>query len=122
MLLIVGSVQADSVFTAELGPDGVQKVPITLDSYSYVPSHVIVQVGKLVELTLTSETTLTPHNFVLKDADAGLNIDQDVGAGKTVKVRFTPNRVGNFPFYCDKKLLFFASHREKGMEGRLEVR
>ena len=24
-------------------------------------------------------------------------------------------------FYCDKKLLFFKSHREKGMEGVLKV-
>jgi hypothetical protein len=29
--------------------------------------------------------------------------------------------VGEYPFYCSKKLLFFKSHREKGMEGMLEV-
>jgi len=27
-----------------------------------------------------------------------------------------------FAFYCDKRLLFFKSHHEKGMEGRLDVR
>ncbi len=36
-------------------------------------------------------------------------------------IRFTPTRVGSYPFYCNKKLLFFESHREKGMEGILEV-
>jgi hypothetical protein len=29
--------------------------------------------------------------------------------------------VGRYPFYCDKKLFFMAGHREKGMEGVLEV-
>jgi hypothetical protein len=29
---------------------------------------------------------------------------------------------GTFPFYCDKKLLFFKSHHERGQEGHLEVR
>jgi len=73
-------------------------------------------------LILTSVTTLTPHNFVLKEPAAGLTVEQDVRAGKTATARFTPTQPGVFTFYCDKKLLFFASHREKGMEGRLEVR
>lgn len=105
-----------------IGTDGIQRATITLDSYSYTPNHVVVQAGKPVELTLTSVTTLTPHNFVLNDPAAGFKVEQDVGAGKTVTVRFTPLQPGLFTFYCDKKLLFFKSHREKGMEGRLEVR
>jgi plastocyanin len=109
---------------AVLAPDqdGVQRATLILDSYSYAPSHLVVQAGHPVELTLTSVTTLTPHNFVLKEPGAGLQIEQEVGAGKTAVVRFTPSQPGLFTFYCDKKLLFFASHREKGMEGRLEVR
>jgi plastocyanin len=93
-----------------------------LDSYEYRPKHVIVQAGRPVELILTSVTTLTPHNFILKEESSGLSLDQDVGAGKTATLQFTPMHKGRFPFYCDKKLLFFASHREKGMEGTLEVR
>ncbi len=104
---------------ATVGADGIQRATLVLDSYSYSPSHFTVQVGKAVELTLTSVTTLTPHNFVLKDG--GLSIEQDVGAGKTVVVKFLPNQTGAFTFYCDKQLLFFKSHREKGMEGRLDV-
>ena len=108
--------------TAEMGADGVQRARIVMDSYSYTPKHLIVQAGKPVELTLTSVTTLTPHNFVINDPDAGLRVEADVGAGKTGVVRFTPPKPATVPFYCDKKLLFFKSHREKGMEGRLEVR
>jgi len=104
------------------GEDGVQRVTIVLDSYSYSPDDVVVQAGKPVELILTSITTITPHNFVIKDRDADISIDRDVSAGKTLTVQFTPMQKGVFAFFCDKKLLFFASHREKGMEGKLEVR
>jgi plastocyanin len=106
----------------ETGSDGVQRAAMTLDSYAYAPNHLIVQVGKPVELSLTSVTVLTPHNFVMKEPAAGLMVDQNVSAGKSLTIRFTPEQIGVFTFYCDKKLLFFASHREKGMEGRLEVR
>jgi plastocyanin len=102
--------------------DGVQRVTMILDSYSYSPDHIVVQAGHPVEILLTSVTTFTPHNFVLKDEAAGLSLDGDVGAGKKMTLRFTPQQKGIFAFYCDKKLLFFASHREKGMEGKLEVR
>lgn len=113
---------AASPVTAEIGPDGVQRAAITLDSYSFTPAHLIVQAGKPVELTLTSVTTLTPHNFVVKDSAAGLSIAQEVGPGANVKVTFTPAKAGTYAFYCDKKLPLFPSHREQGMEGRLEVR
>lgn len=106
----------------KMDPDGVQRGALVLDSYRYQPDHLIVQAGAPVELVLTSVTLLTPHNFVLRDLDAGLQVDQDVGAGDTVTVRFTPSKPGLYTFYCDKKLLFFPSHREKGMEGLLEVR
>lgn len=102
--------------------DGIQRATIILDSYSYTPNHLIVQAGKPVELLLTSITTITPHNFLLKNEVAGLSIERDVGSGRTVTVQFTPMKPGIYTFYCDKKLLFFPSHQEKGMEGKLEVR
>lgn len=108
--------------TATEGPDGVQRATIILDSYSYTPKHLLVQPGKPVELTLTSVTMIVPHNFVLNDPASGLNISQDIGAGKTGKITFTPTQSGTFFFFCDRKLPLFPSHREKGMEGRLEVR
>ena len=108
--------------TAEMGTDGVQRATITLDSYSYAPGHLIVQAGKPVELTLTSVTTLVPHNFILKDPAVGLNVEKDVSAGKTDKVTFTPTQAGIVTFYCDRRLWPMPSHRDKGMEGKLEVR
>jgi heme/copper-type cytochrome/quinol oxidase subunit 2 len=108
--------------TVPMSADGMQRATITLDSYSYTPNHLIVQAGKPVELTLTSVTTIVPHNFIIKDSAGSLSVEQDVGAGKTVTVKFTPAQSGTFPIYCDKRLWPMPSHRDKGMEGKLEVR
>ena len=102
--------------------DGVQRATVTLDSYSYSPNHLIVEAGKQVELTLTSVTTIIPHNFIIKDPAGSLSVEQDVSAGKTVTITFTPTQSGIFPIYCDKRLWPLPSHRDKGMEGKLEVR
>ncbi|CAI4031157.1 exported protein of unknown function [Nitrospira tepida] len=115
-----GQGSPESSVDAELGPDGIQRLTVTLDSYSYAPNRIAVRAGKPVELLLKSVTVLTPHNFVLKEG--GVSIEQDVSAGETKTVRFVPVKEGQFTFYCDKQLLFFKSHREKGMEGRLDVR
>jgi heme/copper-type cytochrome/quinol oxidase subunit 2 len=116
-----GSALAAESATLEPDKDGVQRATIELDDY-YTPRHLVVQAGKPVELVLKSLTAVTPHNFIVDDPAAGFKVNQEVGSGKTETVRFTPTKPGTFVFYCDKKLLFFKSHREKGMEGRLEVR
>jgi plastocyanin len=105
-----------------IAADGVQRATVILDSYSYDPGHLIVEKGKLVELTLTSVTLLTPHNFIIKEPAAGLTVEQDVGAGKTVLLKFMPLQAGVFTIYCDKRLWPLPSHRDKGMKGKLEVR
>lgn len=105
-------------FVVPVAADGVQRATIILDSYSYAPSHLIVQSGVSVELTLKSQTFITPHNFIIKE----LSVEQDVSAGKTVVITFTPTQTGTFPIYCDKRLWPLPSHRDKGMEGTLDVR
>ncbi len=121
-----GSVGSDAdsepPLIVELSEDGVQRAAITLDSYVFRPNHLVVKAGVPVEFVLTSETFITPHNFVLTEPTAGLQIDESLGAGDSMSVHFTPTQSGVFTFYCDKKLLFFPSHREQGMEGILEVR
>ncbi|MCL4458112.1 MAG: hypothetical protein M1147_13095, partial [Nitrospirae bacterium] len=52
--------------------------------------------------------------------EAGIEVKEDLSKEPKV-VKFTPKKTGKYPFYCDKKLLFFKSHRERGMEGVIEV-
>jgi heme/copper-type cytochrome/quinol oxidase subunit 2 len=122
LTLAAGDATKEAPFTVPVDADGVQRATVTLDSYYYSPNHLIVQVNKPVELTLVSESTLVTHDFVIDDPASGLAIKQNVGAGKTVKLSFTPTKTGSFAFYCSKKAPFMASHRAKGMEGVLEVR
>ena len=129
-LTSVGMTIVDAVEPSQSSPpvmisvatDGVQRATVTLDSYSYTPNHLIVEAGKPVELTLTSVTTIIPHNFIIKDPAGSLSVEQDVSAGKSVIITFTPAQPGTFPIYCDKRLWPLPSHRDKGMEGKLEVR
>ena len=130
LLTSVGITIVDAAEPSQSGPplkvpvsaDGVQRATVTLDSYSYSPNHLIVEAGKPVELMLTSVTTMIPHNFIIKDPAGRLSVEQDVSAGKTVTITFTPTQPGIFSIYCDKRLWPLPSHRDKGMEGTLEVR
>ena len=120
---IITCVAAEPVaFEVPMDPDGIQRAVIEADSYEFSPRHLVVRAGKPVELTVKSVTVLVPHNFLIDDPKSGLAIKEEIPAGQTVKVSFTPTVPGSFAIYCDKKLLFFKSHREKGMEGVLEVR
>ena len=114
--------QSGPPMVVPVAADGVQRATVTLDSYSYSPNHLIVEAGKPVELTLISVTTIIPHNFIIKDPAGSLPVEQDVSAGKTVTLKFTPTQPGTFSIYCDKRLWPMPSHRDKGMEAKLEVR
>lgn len=108
------------IHRATVDKDGVQRVSIVGGSYFYDPSHIIVKVNTPVELTVRKESGMVPHNIVVKAVNAGIDFDEEMGSdAKTIK--FTPTKSGKYPIYCNKKLLFFESHREKGMEGVLEV-
>ena len=109
-------------FEVPLDSDGIQRAVVEADSYEFSPRHLVVRAGKPVELSVKSVTVLVPHNFLIDDPKSGLAIREEISAGQTVKITFTPTVPGSFAIYCDKKLLFFKSHREKGMEGVLEVR
>jgi len=110
-----------SAIAAPISSDGVQRVTVILDSYSYSPNHLVVEIGKPVELIPTSVTTITPHNVIIKDSFGSLSVEQDVGAVRTVMARFVSTQPGLFPFFCDKRLWPMSSHRGKWMEGILEV-
>lgn len=103
-----------------IGEDGVQKVEIIGGGYYFDPNHIVVKNNVPVELVLTKEAGFTPHNILIKAPDAGINVNVDMDT-KPVSVKFTPTKPGKYPIECDKRFLFFASHKDKGMVGVLEV-
>jgi plastocyanin domain-containing protein len=108
------------VYVAKVDPDGVQRVRIVGGGYFFKPYHIIVKVNVPVELSASREAGIVPHNLVIKAPEAGIAVEEDL-ATDIKKITFTPRAVGKYPLYCSNKLLFFASHRERGMEGVLEV-
>ncbi len=105
---------------ATIDKDGVQRVALVGGSYFFDPARIIVRVNVPVELSVRKEPGMVPHNIVISAVNAGIDFDEEMKTEPKV-IRFTPTKVGSYPIYCSKKLLFFESHREKGMEGMLEV-
>ena len=105
---------------AALGDDGIQRLEIVAGSYFFEPNHIIVKLGIPVELSIKRESKVVPHDFVLKIEASGIDIKEKIRTKGTL-IRFTPNVAGEFPLYCSHKLLFLKSHRDRGMEGVLEV-
>jgi len=108
-------------FVAPVGSDGIQHAEILGGSFFFKPNYIVVKVNAPVEMKVRKESGMTPHDFVLKAPEAGMDIHVELKTEPTV-VRFTPTKVGKYPFYCSKKPPYLESHREKGMEGILEVR
>lgn len=110
----------DETVRATLAADGVQRVRIAGGSYFFKPGRVIVKANVPVELTVSVERGVVPHSFVIQAPEAGMAVDESLSSQPRI-IRFTPTAAGRYPFYCRNRLLFFESHREKGMEGVLEV-
>lgn len=112
--------EAPTVHVAKPDADGVQRVRIVGGDYFFKPARIVVKVNTPVELLVTKEAGIVPHNLVIDAPAAGMRIKEDISTDAR-RISFTPTAPGVYPLYCDKKLLFFASHRERGMEGALEV-
>jgi plastocyanin domain-containing protein len=97
--------------------DHVQEATMRVESFFFEPSRIEVTVNVPVRLTLKSGAFIIPHNFSIHAPEAGIEIDADVGHGKTVVVEFTPTKPGEYSFYCDKD-----SHAKKGMTGTIVVK
>jgi plastocyanin domain-containing protein len=100
--------------------DGVQRIIVTSGSYFFKPGRIVVRANVPVELLASRESGITPHNLVIQAPEAGVMVDQEL-ASDPKKIAFTPTKPGKYAIYCSKKLPFMAGHREKGMEGVLEV-
>jgi len=110
----------DGTVRASVAADGVQHVEIEGGAYFFRPKRVIVKARVPVELTVSVGRSVIPHSFVIQAPEAGIAVDESLSS-EPKTIRFTPTAVGSYPFYCRNRLLFFESHRDKGMEGMLDV-
>jgi len=105
---------------AIIDQDGVQRIEVLGGGYFFKPNHIIVKVNVPVEMKVSKEGGLVPHDIVTKSPEAGIEFQEGLSAIPKI-IKFTPTKVGIYPMYCSKKAPFSKSHREKGMEGVIEV-
>ncbi len=113
------SEETKDVYKATIDGSGVQKVEIIAGSYFFKPNHVAVKVNVPVEIAIKKEPGVAPHDMVLHAPEAGVDFKMELSTEPKV-IKFTPTKVGKYPFYCDHRFLFWT-HRARGMEGVLEV-
>jgi 3',5'-cyclic AMP phosphodiesterase CpdA len=92
-------------------PASEQVVKVTARKFEYSPSVITLQRGVPAVLQLTSLDR--QHGF---DCPS-LKLHAEINPGKVTQVKFTPDKVGEFPFHCD---VFCGSGHEQ-MEGTIKV-
>jgi len=106
--------------TVSTDRDGVQRVTVLAGSYFFKPNHIIVKADTPVEIVASREAGMVPHDLVIQAPDGTTLLQQEL-ATEPRKISFTPRKPGKYPMYCSKKPPLLASHRQRGMEGILEV-
>jgi plastocyanin len=94
-----------------------REIAITMGDYHYAPDFIEMDSGETIVLQVTNTDGIT-----LVDLPAGLDVDTDISAGNSARIRLTPQRPGTYTWYCNKKLPLMKSHRDRGMQGTLVVR
>jgi len=106
---------------AQGGVSTAREIVLDMESYVFTPSEVTVAFGEPLRLILRNQSFLVPHNFLLDDPHGVRVLEADISSGESQTHLLTLTEAGVYLFYCQKQLLFFPTHREKGMEGRFIV-
>jgi plastocyanin len=104
------------------GQEAAREIDMTMGDYHYAPDVIEMESGQSIVLQLTNTDSITPHNFTLVDKSAGLDVDTDIAAGDSVRIRISTQQPGAYTGYCNRKLPFMKSHRDRGMQGTLIVK
>ena len=89
----------------------VRTVNIEAGSFYYDPKEITVKKGEVVRIVLTAKDMM--HNFNLDEFSVE---SATVKAGETTTFEFTPDKVGEFEYYCS-----VGQHRANGQVGTLIV-
>lgn len=76
------------------------------------PNELEVSVGETITIVVSNDGVLT-HNISIDE----FGVRKDYRPGETARVTFTPDRAGEYVFYCDE-----PGHKEAGMVGVLKVK
>ncbi len=110
-LVLVAAVCGPAGYYAAAAAESPQRIALTATKFHFSATEIRVKKGRPVTLVLTTPDFV--HGFAIPD----LNVRVDLIPGKTVEVRFTPDRTGRFVFLCDN----FCGEGHEKMTGFLTV-
>ena len=88
-----------------------QIIRISASTFEFQPSEIILRKGVPVTLELISQDR--HHGFKL----AAFHLRADIQPGVVEKIRFVPDKAGNFTFLCD----VFCGDQHEDMSGTIRV-
>ena len=86
-------------------------VPVRAYKFSYDPNEIVVKLNEPLVLELT--TSDVPMGFNLPD----FAVRATIIPGQTSRLRFVPNKAGEFVFHCD----VFCGDGHEEMDGTIKV-
>ena len=109
----VGYLHQESVLRSSTGrvQSGEQTIRISASTFEFTPSEITVKKGVPVVLELISQDR--HHGFKL----AEFHLRADIQPGAAEKIRFIPDKIGTFAFFCD----VFCGGGHEDMSGILKV-
>ena len=88
-----------------------QVIKVTARKFSFTPAEIPLKKGQQVTLELSTEDVFM--GFSAPD----FKVRSDIVPGKAMRLTFTPDKAGTFPFICD----VFCGDGHESMSGKLAV-
>ncbi|MEO8155919.1 MAG: cupredoxin domain-containing protein [Rhizobacter sp.] len=86
-------------------------IRITARKFEFEPRHIALKMGEAVVLEFNSQDVIMGFNL------NAFGLRTDIVPGQTSSLRFTPDKTGEFVFYCD----VFCGNGHEEMDGTLSV-
>ena len=89
-----------------------RRIKIQAKKFAYAPNKITLKTGQPVVLEFTSVDFI--HGFKIPD----MNLRADLPPGQITKLRFTPDKAGEYEFLCDN----FCGSGHEEMSGKIIVK
>ena len=111
MLAVGAALLAAAGGVGVLAQGGERVVKVSARKFAFTPAEITLKKGEPVTLELSSEDVFMGFNA------PDLKVRSDIVPGKSMRLRFTPDKAGTFPFLCD----IFCGDGHETMSGKIIV-